>query len=170
MAQPFFAAGENRPVIAAFEVDDAIGCQPGLREGGGEQIRLGETPQHLAARARGDAGGEQGGGGVMARARDLVQSTARQPAMGQARIQSGDAEGQHRSRAPVPPLDLADLGAQSLKGGRGPHRKLPSLGMTGEYVLYLFYIAGAGVKRHRERGMRAFRLPAPGRLGYTDPP
>lgn len=164
MAQPFFAAGEHCPVVAAFEIDDAIGGQPGLREGGGEQIRMGEAPQHLAARARGDAGGEQGGGSVMAGAGNLVQGAARQPAMGQARIQSGDAEGQHRGGAPVPSFDPADLGAQSLKGGRGPHRKLPSLGMTGEYVPYLFYIARARVKRHRG-WVSAPHLPAMRGLG-----
>jgi len=32
MPQAFFKAGEDGLLVAAFEIDDAVGVQPGLRE------------------------------------------------------------------------------------------------------------------------------------------
>ena len=54
MPQAFFKAGEDGLLVAAFEIDDAVGVQPGLRERRRKQVESRETPEHLAARAGSD--------------------------------------------------------------------------------------------------------------------
>jgi len=44
-------------------------------------------------------------------------------------IHNGKTKGQYRYRTSMPAFDLADLDAQRLKGGRGPH----SVGVFREY-------------------------------------
>jgi hypothetical protein len=86
--KPLFKAIEDGLVVAALEIDDAVGFQAGLRERGREQIRACDTPKHLAARARGDASSEERGGSTIDRAvtatSDFMQGSAREPAAGEA--------------------------------------------------------------------------------------
>ena len=125
MAQPLLETGQNALVVARLDIDHPVGQQPGLGEGRGEQVRPGDAPEHLAAGARGDAGGEQCRRRAIERAiaaaGDLVQRAAREPSARQPAVQRGDAEGQHRLDAPTLALDGIDLGAQGRDGGFGPH-------------------------------------------------
>ena len=125
VAQPLLKAGEDGLLVAALEIDDAVGLQAGLGERRREQVRAGDAPEHLAAGARGDPGGEQRGGRAVDRAvsaaGDLMQRAAREAAAWKSRVHCGEPEGQHRCGAPVPAFDLPDLDAQRLEGGRGPH-------------------------------------------------
>lgn len=86
MAEAFLGAGENRLVIARFDVDHTIGAKPRLGKCRREQIRPCQAPKHLPACARGDAGGEQSGrgavDGAIAAAGDFMHRTARQAAAG----------------------------------------------------------------------------------------
>ena len=124
MAQTFFNAGENCLLVAAFEIDDAVGFQAGLRECWREEVRSRDVLEHLAPDAGGDAGREEHGRGAVdcavSSAGDLMQRATREPAARKPRVHSGDTEGQHRCGALVPAFDLPDLDAQRLKGGQGP--------------------------------------------------
>ena len=125
MPQAFFKAGEDGLLVAAFEIDDAVGVQPGLRERRRKQVQSRETPEHLAARAGGDPCCKKRGGRAVDRAvaaaSDLMQCAERQRPAGKPSVHRGDTEGQRRCCAPVLALDLPDLGAQRLEGGRRPH-------------------------------------------------
>lgn len=55
MAKPFFAAGEDRLLVAALDINDPVCFQPSLGESRSEKIGPGEAPQHLPACACGDA-------------------------------------------------------------------------------------------------------------------
>lgn len=125
VAQAFLETGEHRLVVAALKIDDAIGFQARLGERRREQIRPRDAPQDLALGAGDDARCEQGRRGAIDRAVSaacyFVQSAEWETAARESRVQLGNAEWQNRCGAPVSTFDLVDLGAQSLKGGRGPH-------------------------------------------------
>ena len=97
MPQAFFKAGEDGLLVAAFEIDDAVGVQPGLRERRRKQVQSRETPEHLAARAGGDPCGKKRGGRAVDRAiaaaSDLMQCAKRQRPAGEPRVHRGDTEG-----------------------------------------------------------------------------
>jgi hypothetical protein len=46
--QPFLKAGKNRLLVAALEIDDAIGFQARLRQRRREKVGPGDAPHHLA--------------------------------------------------------------------------------------------------------------------------
>ena len=125
MPQAFFKAGEDGLLVAAFEIDDAVGVQPGLRERRRKQVQSRETPEHFAARASSDPCCKKRGGRAVNRAvaaaSDLMQCAKRQRPAREPSVHRGDTEGQRRCCAPVLALDLPDLGAQRLEGGRRPH-------------------------------------------------
>jgi hypothetical protein len=101
-----------------------VGAQPGLRERRRKQVQPREAPEHLATRASRDARGKKRGGRAVDRAvaaaGDLMQCAKRQRRAGKPGIHRGDPEGQRRCCAPVLALDLPDLSAQRLEGGRRP--------------------------------------------------
>jgi hypothetical protein len=123
--QAFFKAGEDGLLVAAFEIDDAVGVQPRLRERRRKQIQSGEAPQHFTAGAGGNPCGKKCGGRAVDRAiaaaSDLMQCAKRQRSAGEPSVHRRDSEWQCRKGAPVLALDLPDLGAQRLDGGRRPH-------------------------------------------------
>ena len=84
MPQSLFEACEDRLLVAAFEVDDAVGFQASLRERWREKVRTREAPEHLARCASGDPGGEKRRRRAVDRAvssaGDLMQRTTREPA------------------------------------------------------------------------------------------
>ncbi len=125
MPQALLNTGEDRLFVATLEVDDAVGFQTRLGKRRREQVWPGDTPEHFAPRARCNAGRKECGGGAIDRpvpaASDFMQRTAREPTVWKARVHCGETEGQHRCATPVPPLDLADLGAQGLDSGQRPH-------------------------------------------------
>ena len=97
MPQPFFKASEDGLLVAALEIDDAVGVQPSLRERRRKQVQPGETPEHLAARAGGDPRREKRGGRAINRAvaaaGDLMQRAKRQRSAGKPGIHCADTEG-----------------------------------------------------------------------------
>ena len=123
--QAFLKAGEDGLLIAAFEIDDAVGVQPSMRERRRKQVQSRETPQHFAARAGGDPCRKKRSrraiNRAVAAASDLMQRAERQPKAGKPRVHRRDTKGQSRRRAPVMALDLLDPGAQRLEGGWRPH-------------------------------------------------
>lgn len=58
VTQAFLEAGQQRLVVAGFDIDDAAGKQPGLGQGRGEKVLSCHAPQHFAFGAGGDSGGE----------------------------------------------------------------------------------------------------------------
>jgi len=95
--QAFFKAGEDGLIVAAFEIDDAVGVQPGLRKRRREQVQSGETPEHLAARASSDPRCKKRGCSAVDRAvaaaSDLMQCAKRQRPAGKPCVHRGDTEG-----------------------------------------------------------------------------
>jgi hypothetical protein len=87
MPQSLLKAREDGCLVVGFHVDDAIGQEPGLGDGGREEILARETPQDLAPRARGDSRSEQCSRRAVDRAiastGDLVKSAERQSALRQ---------------------------------------------------------------------------------------
>ena len=97
VAQAFFKAGEDRLVVAALKIDDAIGLQAGLGERRREEIRPRDAPEHLALGAGGDAGCEQGRRGAIDRAVSaagyFMQSAEWEAAARESRVQSATPKG-----------------------------------------------------------------------------
>ena len=105
--KPFLETGEHGLLIAGLDIDDAVGQETGLGEGGREEILPRDAPQHLAPCARGDAGGEQRRGravdGAIAAAGDLMQRAERQTASRQMPVDRLDTERQHGLLRPASP-------------------------------------------------------------------
>ena len=80
--QTLLETDEDRLLIARLDIDHAIGDEPGLREGRGEQILPGDAPEHLAPQPRSDSGRKECRGGAVDRAiaatGHLMQSAERQ--------------------------------------------------------------------------------------------
>ena len=123
--KPFFKASQDGLVVAAFEIDDAVGFQAGLRERRGKQVRAGDTPEHFAARARGDPGGEERGGGAVDRAVSPAATSCSAP-------HGSPPPGSRKSTAARPkgntvvarrcrPSICRTWTRKDFKGGRGPH-------------------------------------------------
>jgi hypothetical protein len=95
--QALFKAGEDGLLIAAFEIDDAVGVQPGLRKRRRKQVQSGETPEHLAARADSDPCSKKRGSRAVDRAvaaaSDLMQSPKRKRPTGKPSVHRADTEG-----------------------------------------------------------------------------
>jgi hypothetical protein len=93
VAEAFFHDCQHFLVVAAFGVEDAGGAQARAGEPGREQVAAGQGPEHRplpAPEPGGDAGEEQGGGGIVGergpRAGDFMKAghgdpPARQPAI-----------------------------------------------------------------------------------------
>ena len=111
MAQPFLHQREQFGIVRRLGIEDAFGRQPRLVQAGREQVPPAHHPQDRSPGARGDAGHEQGGGGIVAHAgagrRDLVQRAERESAARHPRIDRADPEGQHGAASQPIPLDRA---------------------------------------------------------------
>lgn len=119
MPKAFLETGQEALLVPGFDVEHTGGIQPGLLESRSEEVRTGHTPENLTGQSRGNTRSEEGGNGTIygsiAAARDLMQGTARQSALGQGRIQSLDAEGQNAARAATGLLKPIDLDAESFE-------------------------------------------------------
>ena len=97
MPQPFLETGEQRLLIARLHIDDAVGQETGLGDGGRKEILPGDTPQHSTFCARRNSGGEERGGRAIDRAVaaacDLMQCAERQRPAGKPSVHRGDTEG-----------------------------------------------------------------------------
>ena len=89
MPQAFLKTDEDRLFVARLDIDHAIGHEPGLCEGRGEQILLCDTPEHLATQPRRDSSRKERRGRAvdraMAAAGHLMQSAKCQSASRQSR-------------------------------------------------------------------------------------
>ena len=121
MPQAFLETGEDRLLVAALGIDDAVGVQAGLGDRRREQVTLVHAPQHGSIKPGHDPGGEQGGGRAVDRPRaaasDLMQGAERQPAARQAAVERVETERQDAAAPPVAGLDPADSAPQRVEGG-----------------------------------------------------
>ncbi len=96
MAQPFLDQREQFGIVARLGINDARRREPGLEQPRREQVARAHDPQNLAVRARGDPGGEQHRGGIVAPAGaargDFMERIAAQPVVGEPIVERGDAE------------------------------------------------------------------------------
>ena len=110
-------------LVARLDIDYAIGHEPGLREGRGEEVRPREAPQNLSPRAGRDTRRKERRGGAMDRAiaaaRHLMQRAERQSASGEMPVELFNAEGQHSPPAASRALEAPDARAKLLDTGTG---------------------------------------------------
>jgi len=121
MPQTFLETDEDRLFVARLGIDHAIGHEPGLREGRGEQILPCDTPEHLATQPRRDSRRKERRGRAvdraMAAAGHLMQSAKCQSASRQMLVDRLDAEGQHQSPAASRALEAPDALTKLLDMG-----------------------------------------------------
>lgn len=81
MSQAVFEAGQERFLIARFDVDDAARGKASLGDGRGEQVLSRHAPQDFALGPRRDPGGEERGrgsvDGAISTPCDLMQGAER---------------------------------------------------------------------------------------------
>jgi hypothetical protein len=128
MSQSLLDAREDRRLVVAVHVDDAIGQKPGLGERGREEILTRNAPQDLAPRARGDARGEQcrsrAVDRAIAAAGDFMERAVRQSALRQMPVNRLDAERQHgpiARRFPSETLNAFTKRCENSKRRGGAH-------------------------------------------------
>jgi len=135
MPQTLLKTGKHSLFVPRFDIDHAIGDEPGLGEGRGEEVLPNDAPQRPAAGPSGDSRRKERRGRAvdraLAAAGHLMQSAERQSASRQMPVDRLDAEGQHQSpacgRAFEAPDALAKLLDNRKAGGR-PHVLCNSLG------------------------------------------
>lgn len=141
VAQRFLKAGKDCLFVACLDIDHAIRRQAGLGQGGREQVRSSNAPEHHAARSGRNPGGEQRCrrtvNGAVAAARHLMQRATGQSASRKARIHLGDPEGQHRTPTCSAAVDARDTLSEVVNDrlGGGPAHALATIS-TGD----MFYI------------------------------
>lgn len=114
MPQPFLHQREQFGIAVRLGIEHAFRGKAGLVKAGRKQVAGAHHPQHRAGEARGDAGHEQGGGGIIGPARTLaghfVQGIKAQAAPGKLVIDGAKAKGQGCAR----PAAIAFKGAHCL--------------------------------------------------------
>jgi hypothetical protein len=160
--QAFLETDEERLLIARLDIDHAVGHEPGLREGRGEQILPNETPEHPATQPRGDSRRKERRGRAVDRAiaaaRHLMQRAERQSASRQMPADRLETEGQHQSAAAHCALEAPDALAKLLGTGTGNGRAhVLGNGLGGWYVPYLFSL-GEESQSESDEGERTERL------------
>jgi hypothetical protein len=116
VAEALLHQREQLGIVRRLGIDHAMRREPGLVQAGGKQVPPAHHPQNRPPGARGDAGEEQGGGGIVARlgrrGGDLVQRVEPQPTVSEPRVERLRPEGQHLA-TPMPlALDRAERFAQ----------------------------------------------------------
>ncbi len=121
MPQTFLETDEDRLFVARLDIDHAIGHEPSLREGRGEQILPCDTPEHLTMQPRRDSRHKERSSRAvdraMAAAGHLMQSAKCQSASRQMPVDRLDAEGQHRPPAAGRAFEPLDARTKLLDGG-----------------------------------------------------
>lgn len=119
MTQSFLETGQHVTIAAGFHEQHPRGRKPGLLQRGGKQIGGRDDPQHLAFRARGDAGGETRSRGgvqrVIAATGHLVQRAQGEATAGQSAIDVRHTKRQDRAATVSMTFQTADLVAQCLQ-------------------------------------------------------
>src|SRR5258708_3578968 len=126
MPQSFLKACEHRWLVTRFQVDDAIGQETGLGDGGREEVLPRDTPQDLASRARSNSRGEQCRRRTVdcaiAAAGHLVQGAERQSALRQMLINRLNAEWQHGPRTRGSPFETLNALSKRLENRKRSRR------------------------------------------------
>jgi hypothetical protein len=126
MPQSLFKAYENRLLVTRVYVNDTIGQQTGLGDGGREEVVARDTPQDLALCARSDPRGEQRRRRTVNRAiaatGHLVQRTKRQSAFRQMLVNRANAERQNGPMTRGSPLEMLNALLKLLENGEGRRR------------------------------------------------
>ena len=144
MPQSLLEAREHRWLVTRFQVDDTVGEETGLREGGREEILPRDTPQNLAARARGNSRGEQCRrrtvDRAIAAAGHLVQGAERQSALRQMLINRLNAEWQHGPRTRGSPFETLNALSKRRENRKGSGRAHVLVQLIGEMICSLFVL------------------------------
>jgi hypothetical protein len=126
MPQSLFKAYEKRLLVTRVYVNDTIGQQTGLGDGGREEVVARDTPQDLAARARSDPRGEQRSRRTVNRAiaatGHLVQRAKRQSAFRQMVVNRVNAERQYGAMTRGSSFDTLNALPKLLQNGEGRRR------------------------------------------------
>lgn len=152
MPQPLLHAGEECFLVTRFDEDHPVRRKPRLCKRRRKQVLASDTPEHLAARARRNPGGEQGGRCPMNRsvsaAGHLMQGAKRQPPSRKPLVDLRQPERQDLSRAARPSFEALNA-LPKLDDGTGDAIRHLEKGCSSGlckgflrwYVLYLFSIA-----------------------------
>ena len=155
MPQTFLETDEDRLFVARLDIDHAIGREPGLREGRGEQILPCDTPEHLTTQPRRDSCRKERRSRAvdraMAAAGHLMQSAKCQSASRQMPVDRLDAEGQHRPPVASRALEALDARTKLFDGGTGMGACMAlATGLENR----MFYICSYYVESQSESGGR----------------
>lgn len=109
--QPFLHQREQLGIVAGLGIEDSLGGKPRLIQAGREQVATPDHPQHRPPGARRDPGHEQGGSGIVAKARArgryLMERIESEASRRQPRIDRPHAERQHGTAPQAIALDRA---------------------------------------------------------------
>jgi hypothetical protein len=123
MPQPFLETGEQRLLIARLHIDDAVGQETGLGDGGRKEILPGHTPQHPAFCARRNSSGKERSGRAIDRtvaaSGHFMQSAESQPAFGQMLVDCFDTERQHSLSTRAAPFETLNALSKRFEDRRG---------------------------------------------------
>jgi hypothetical protein len=138
--QAFLETDVDRRLVPRFDIDHAIGDEPGLGEGRGEEVPPNDAPQRPAAGPSGDSRRKERRGGAVDRAfaaaGHLMPSAERQAAR-QMPVDCLKTEGQHQTPAAGRAFEASDPLAKLLDPGTDKAHVLGTW-LGGPYVLYLF--------------------------------
>jgi len=142
MPQSLLEARQDRWFVTRLRVDHVVGQEPGLGEGGCEEILTRDAPQDQAARARGDSRGEQcrrrAVDRAIAAAGDFVQRAERQPALRQMLVNRLKSERQHGVRTRRSSFETLDAFAKRVENRKRSGRAHVLVQLIGEIVCSLF--------------------------------
>jgi hypothetical protein len=123
MPQPFLETGQQRRLIASLHIDDAVGQETGLGDGGRKEILPGETPQYPTCCARRNSGGEERSSRAIDRsiaaARHFMQCAEGQTAFWQMLVDFLDTERQHGLSARASPFETLNALSQRFENRKG---------------------------------------------------
>jgi hypothetical protein len=115
MAKAFLEATQHAFLVSRLDIDDPVGPEACLRDGGCEEVGTRQAPECLAFKTGRDASHEQGGGRTIKRsiaaASHFVQCAEGQPAAGKARVDLPQTEGKGGAGCSSLTFDALDPGA-----------------------------------------------------------
>ena len=141
VAQALLETGQDGLLVSGLHIDDPVGRQPSLSEGGSEQVLAGDAPEHLAAgserRCRRRTSPKP-----CRRSRRCPRQPPRAARQGPIpRWEGGDperpSEGQQTLGRTSASLNLFDRGAQRVEGARGER---DSHGLQNRRAIFMFSI------------------------------
>lgn len=147
-SQAFLHRLEDLLVAGGVDIDDAVGPEPGLREGRRVEIALAHAPENLAGQSGRDTRRKgcrcRAENRLLAAAGDLVQGAAGEPVPRKDSVDGGYAEGKGFAGPGLSLLDAADLIAQARQRWLGRIAGLGGRSRNWFHVPVMFtYAAGS---------------------------